>query len=361
MTHIESHPHTPHHSTQSIFDRVRHAANLRRILRAGTIGATLLSPLSLSRETLHYTIPDFHGPPAYVAGRTGDTTYDTELGEDIICFPQDSREIDSLENLFFQPSDFVDIGTNSHSANGQLFEPNGEPIRPKNTHVLLMQVDTEESGTCKIDYFSHMFAQAFEQLPLTISYLKKPVPIPFARANERVVTGLEETETVMNAISKSTGRHYSKVLVFLNSDAFIGITSYRPEHDIAFMTLNNPESLYIALHEGGHFFGLDDGYKHNLSFEAAITSSELTFGHEYTKDEARVAIDPNMLGELIPTGTVINGKQIFFRQDPGFKDFNIMRYANTEGINARLKAQKPVFSPYQVRYMQEHLKRNPSH
>ncbi len=357
MAHLESLPNNPESSVSTKFKRVRESINARRMLRVGAIGAALFSPLAVSRETIHYDIPDFYGPPSYIAGRVGETTYDTKPGADIICLPQDTQEIASLQKLTFQASDFVDMGTNQTSEDALFFEQDGRPTHSENTHILLMQVDGDESENCKIHYIAREFMQAFEQLPITISYLRKPVPIPFTRANERLVRGPEESEAVMDAIRKSTGRNYDKALVFLNTDIFFGTTNYTTKHDIAFTALHNPESLYVALHEGGHLLGLDDGYRHNITYDKVLTSSELTFGHQYTEDEARAAFDPQRPDKLIPTGTVVNGKQVFARHDPSFDGFNLMRWANSQSVRTRQKAGQPLLTPFQVRYISEHLKR----
>lgn len=357
MIHLESLPNNPELSTATESKQIRNITNPRRLLRVGAIGTALFSQLAIPGKPNHYGIPDFYGPPSYIAGRKGEPTYDTKPGSDIICYPQDTQEIASLHTIAFQHSDFVDMGTNPTSEYVPFFEEDGSPTHPENTHILLMQVNGDDSKNCRIDYFAREFKQAFQQLPLTISYLRQPVPIPFTRANERVVRGLEETETVMKAIKDTTGRHYGKVLVFLNSNVFLGITHHRPNHDIAFTPLRNPESLYIALHEGGHLLGLDDGYTHNIAYEKIFTSSELTFGHQYSKDEARVAFDSQNPDKLKPTGTVINGKQIFARDASGFGGFNLMRPANSQSVRARQKTGQPLLTPFQVRYIREHLKR----
>lgn len=357
MTHLENLSNPQTLSNPSIFSRARRVISPRRILQIGTISATLFPPLGLTHASSPFEIPDFYGPPAYIANRKGESKYDTEPGADIVCFPQDTKEIASLESLEFQKDDFVDISTNQSMQDEPLFNPDGTPIYPKNTRMLLLQVDTDESDTCRIDTYARIIGKAFEQIPLTISYVKHPVPIPFTRANEHVARGLEETEAVMHALHTSTGRNYEKVLVLLNTNIFFGITDYRTKYDIAFTSLGNPESLYAILHESGHLLGLDDGYRHNLTFQAALTSSELTFGHQYSEKEARAAFDTNKPDTLLPTGIVINHKQVFAREAPGFEGFNLMRSSNSQRITARLKAGQPILSPYQVRYIREHVKR----
>lgn len=323
--------------------------NFQRIIphaaRVGLVATTLFIAPDRPHAAILESIPDFIGPAIYAAGRDEDPKYDVNetISQDpIMLFDGSSEEI---ERETFTPDDFVD------------FLPHAEP-GTEFSDVLVVPIGfTDDADFQLIDERVQFLTQAFVDLPVTFSYIKRSLPVPVEKIGKSITSASTEADLITRLINKQTGRKYSQVLYAVNSDLFFGHSYASKKRDSSFVSFKHSLTPYILLHEVGHLFGLGDRYRYNIKYDQLRESSEYTFDPLLSIGAARVAYNPdNRAAYVQGTGIVAYGKELKQYNERGFEGFNIMQKVTPKQISSRMAAHEPLFTEFQLSYMKAYLR-----
>lgn len=284
---------------------------------------------------------DFYGPPTYTMCRIEEDFYDVETEVKALPVEQISGE----EGVV----DPVEIEVSTDDIDGEYGEPEFNDkgdLKKGVSNVLMIPAGYDNPTELKerMEELRGVLERSYQRLPIYFSYLNKPANLNVTKQGHRAIIDEEQVMAFRALVDEQTGRHYDRAIIILNTDKYMG----RSYQAAAIAAGNSTSSYYLAVHELGHRYGLDDRYLHNLTPGGLQYSTEFTVDPALTKDfMLRYAYVVGF--ELGTTGITCGGKQVYsyFPYD----EANVMASANQ---NPRFFDDEDEFFPFnrlQVQYM----------
>lgn len=161
-----------------------------------------------------------------------------------------------------------------NSAYSDLKVVNVGGFRESNFHIVLVGIgfDSDESNVLKMQEIIDSLVKNFVGINVDFAYVDTSINLDFKHIQQKVVFDKEsDRKALFNAVKKVYP--VDGLVMEINTPLFLG-TSYS---NVAMLTANDPNSIFITIHEIGHQLGLDDGYQAFYEEKSRMPNAELFY------------------------------------------------------------------------------------